>query len=69
MIVLTVLGYILLALYEFIPLSKQKLWRDVWANAIIGVLSFSMAVLLSLDVKIPSPAKPIEELITSVLGK
>lgn len=69
MIVLTLLGYILLALYEFIPLYKQKFWRDVWANAIIGIISFSMAILLSLEVKIPSPAIPIEKLITSVLGK
>lgn len=69
MIILAVIGYVLLAIYEFIPLYKQKLWNDFWVNAIIGFFSFMVAVLLCLDVKIPSPVRPIRELITSIFGK
>ncbi|MHB8065981.1 MAG: hypothetical protein ACYDG2_25745 [Ruminiclostridium sp.] len=69
MCILVVLAYALLVIYEFIPLYKQKLWHDFWTNAVLGVFSFTVAILLCLDVKIPSPAKPIQELITSIFGK
>jgi hypothetical protein len=69
MFVLAIIGYALLAIYEFIPLYKQKLWRDFWANTVIGIFSFTIAILLCLDVKIPSPVKPIRELIISIFGK
>jgi hypothetical protein len=69
MVALVVMGYSILAFFEFRPLLKQKLWRDFWMDAILGVLSFTIAILLCLDVKIPSPEKPIRELITSVFGK
>lgn len=66
MFILVILVYTLLAVYEFIPLYKQKLWRDFWVNAVLGVFSFTMAFLLSLNIKIPSPAKPIQEMITAI---
>ena len=69
LIILVVLGYSLLAVYEFVPLYKQQLWRDLWSNAILGILSFSIAMLLCLNVKIPSPEKPLRELIVYIFGK
>lgn len=69
MFMLAILGYGLLSVYEFVPLYKQRLWRDFWANAIIGSFSFAIAILLCLDVKIPSPVKPIRELIVSIFGR
>lgn len=69
MLALVIIGYALLVVFEFIPLYKQKLWRDFWANTVIGIFSFTIAVLLSLDVKIPSPIKLIQEFITTIFGK
>lgn len=69
MFILVIIGYSLLAIYEFIPLYKQKLWRDFGVNTAIGIFSFTIALLLSLDVRIPSPAQPIAELIISIFGK
>lgn len=69
MILLVVIIYLVLAIYEFIPLYKQKLWKDFWINAVLFTLSFTMIILISLDVKIPSPEKPIREFITSIFGK
>lgn len=69
MLILVVIGYMLLAIYEFVPLYKQKQWRDFWVNAGLGIFSLTIAILLSLDVKIPSPADPIKEIITFVFGK
>lgn len=66
---LVVIAYAILSIYEFLPLYKQKLWRDFWTNAVLTLLSFTIAVLLSLGVKIPSPEAPIREFITSIFGK
>jgi hypothetical protein len=69
MFILVIIAYALLALFEFIPLYKQKLWRDFWVNAALSLFSFVVVLLLSFDVKIPSPAGPIREFITSIFGK
>jgi hypothetical protein len=69
MIVLVIALYVSLAIYEVLPLYKHKLWRDFWANIVIGACSFTVAILLSLNVKIPSPVKPIEKFIISIFGK
>ncbi|EPR09612.1 hypothetical protein [Ruminiclostridium papyrosolvens] len=69
MIIFVIIGYTFLVIFSFIPLYKKKLWSDFWVNSILGVLSFTIAVLISFNVKIPSPAKPIANLITSIFGK
>ncbi|MCX7921971.1 MAG: hypothetical protein N3B21_08170 [Clostridia bacterium] len=69
MILLVLIVYVLLIIYEFMPLYKQKLWRDFWVNMVLAAFSLTVAILLSLDVKVPSPEAPIRETITSVFGK
>lgn len=69
MLVLAIIGYAFLFIYDSLPLYKQKIWHDLWANAVIGAFSFTIAVLLCLDVKIPSPVEPIREFITVIFGK
>lgn len=69
MILLVVVGYAFLAVYEFLPLYKQKLWHDFWVNVVLGIFSCTIAVLLSLGITIPSPEKPIREFIISIFGK
>lgn len=63
MIFVAILGYSLLAAYESIPLYKQKQWRDLWINSIFAVCSFTIAVLLTFKIKIPSPAEPIKQIV------
>lgn len=69
MVFIVILIYCALFIFEFVPLYKQKLWRDFLVNALLAFLSFTMAILISLDVKIPSPEEPIREVITSIFGK
>lgn len=69
MLVLAIIGYAFLAIYEYVPLYKQKLWPDFWVNSVLGIFSFTIAILLCLDVKFPSPEKPIRDLITLIFGK
>jgi len=69
MFVLVLFGYTLLAVYEFVPLYKQKLWNDFSVNTALGIISFTIALLLSLGVKIPSPEAPIRYVITTLFGR
>jgi hypothetical protein len=69
MLLLTIIAYCILAIYEFIPLYKKKLRHDFFTNAALWISSFTIAILLCLDIKIPSPEKPIREFITSIFGK
>lgn len=69
MVILAVIGYTFLVFFELKPLYKQKLWHDFWINTILGIFSFTIAILLCLNVKIPSPEQPIREFITSIFGK
>lgn len=69
MIILVVLAYMLVLFLDLVPLYKDKLWKDFWTNTALSSISFIVAVLLSLNVRIPSPAKPIKNIIMSVFGK
>ncbi len=69
MVVLVVTCYLLFAVFEFVPLYKQQLWLDLWVNTALWALSFIIAVLISLNINIPSPASPIRDAITSLFGR
>ncbi|KNY25826.1 hypothetical protein [Pseudobacteroides cellulosolvens] len=69
MIILVIILYITLAIYEFVPLYKQKQWKDFWVNAALWTFSFTIGSLIALNVDIPSPAPPIREAITSLFGR
>lgn len=68
-LVITIVGYALLGIYEFIPLYKERKWKEFKMNLVLGITSFIVAMLISLDVKIPSPVKPIEKLLSGLMGK
>jgi 4-hydroxybenzoate polyprenyltransferase len=69
MVILVIIGYVILLIYEFVPLYKEQKWVDFWVNAFLCSISFTIAVLLSLNFKIPSPETPIRQVITALFGK
>lgn len=69
MVIIVIMAYMLSAVFEFMPLYKEKQLPDLWVNGAVFVISFGVAVLLSIGVDIPSPAAPIKEVITSMFGK
>lgn len=69
MFVLVIAGYVLLGIYEFVPLYKEKRWKEFYVNLALYLVSFVMAFMISVNVKVPSPAKPIEEVIYSIFGR
>lgn len=66
MFVITFLAYAVLAVYEFVPLYKEKQWPDVILNAVLWVISLSIAMMLCFNVQISSPQDLIKEIITSI---
>jgi hypothetical protein len=66
---LAAIVYSIWAVYELVPLYKQKYWRELWTNIVAGSFTFTLVVLICIDVKIPSPEEPIREFITSIFGK
>ena len=69
MFLLVLVAYAILGIYEFVPLYKQKLWKDFFVNMGFGIISLCLGLLLSLDIVIPSPAYPIRDFIISIFGK
>ncbi|MBL4932492.1 hypothetical protein [Clostridium paridis] len=63
MIVIVIFSYIAIVFFDLIDLYKNNLKKDFFIALILCFISFVVAILLSLDVKIPSPAKPIADFI------
>ena len=69
MFVLVILVYALIGFIEIVPLVKKKQRKELVLYSVTFGLAFIISLLLSLGVKIPSPAKPIERLVLFILGK
>jgi hypothetical protein len=69
MVVIVIVAYMVLAIFEFVPLYKEKQFPDIWVNGALFFLSLGVAILLSIGVDLPSPSAPIREVITSIFGK
>ncbi|HEY8422219.1 MAG TPA: hypothetical protein VIL05_10835 [Thermoclostridium sp.] len=69
MFVIVFIGYALLGIYEFVPLYKEKMWKEFYVNLGLALISFTVAFLISINVKIPSPARQFEAIIYSLTGK
>lgn len=69
MFVLVLAAYALLGIYEFVPLYKQKQWKDFFVNLALGIVSLCIGLLLSLDVDFISPILPIKNLLKTLWGE
>jgi hypothetical protein len=63
MFILVILAYIAIIFFDLIGLYKKNIKKDFYIASIICLISFAFALLLSFDIKIPSPSKPIENFI------
>jgi len=69
MFVIVFVGYALLGIYEFVPLYKEKMWKEFYVNLGLTLISFTVAFLISINVKIQSPARLFEAIIYTLSGK
>jgi len=61
------LGFAGIAACNLPELIKDKQWRDLIIYSILFTLVFTIAVLMALDITIPSPIKAIQAFFRDVL--
>lgn len=69
MFVIIIIGYIIIGIIEIIPLIKQNKKKELVLYSVLFGSAFIISLLLSIGVKIPSPAKPIEKIVEAIVGK
>jgi hypothetical protein len=62
-------AYILIFLNDQIPLYKQGFKKDFYLSTVILTLSLIISVLITLRIKIPSPSKPLEQLVKLIIER
>lgn len=68
MIFIMTLVYGLFLLLDFIPVFQGKNRKLIWLYLSLFIFSYSLTFLIGLEVKIPSPARAIKKVITSLVG-
>ncbi|QEK11219.1 hypothetical protein FQB35_01895 [Crassaminicella thermophila] len=68
MVLLIILVYLIIGVIEITPLVKRNQKKELILYTITFMTAFIISLLLSLGVKIPSPAKPIEKIVKMVIG-
>jgi len=68
MLVFVILFYALIVVFELLPMIKKSPKKDLWLFVIGLAISFVLAVLISLNVRLPSPSKGIETIIFMLKG-
>jgi len=63
MVIIIIITYLIIGIIEIIPLIKKKMKKELIIYSVTFITAFVLSILLSLGVKIPSPAKPIENVI------
>jgi putative effector of murein hydrolase len=62
------LNIIIFIFIDLIPLYKEKKWMSFWVYATVLGIVFVIALLLAFNIKIPSPADPLKEIIVVIWG-
>lgn len=69
MLIIVLAAYTLIGVYDLLPLYKDNIHKDFWVEVVLTAISLIASVLIVLGIYIPSPEKPIREVITFILGK
>lgn len=64
-----ILIYIIIIIIEIIPMIRNKKRNMIMTYIIFMATSLILSVLLSLEVKIPSPASAIEKIVYAIIKK
>jgi hypothetical protein len=64
LVVITVFG--LIGYIEIVPMIKQAQVKEMILYISVFAVAFVISLLLGMNIKLPSPAKPMDDLITVV---
>ena len=68
MILLIIMFYVIVGFLEISALLKKDQKKELILYSSIFSLAFILSILMNLGVKIPSPAKPIENIVNIIKG-
>lgn len=68
MLILCTLVYASFVLFDAVPLVKNKRWKVLAVYTILFITAYTFSVLTELGVKIPSPAVPLKQIVTAIVG-
>lgn len=66
---LIIIAYVIVGIWEIRPMYKSKEYKEIAVYMVLYSAAFVISVLLSLGVKIPSPAEPIANIVEAIVGK
>jgi hypothetical protein len=67
MVLLVILFYGLVALFQIPALIKKKHWRELMVFSFFCILALTLNLLQALDIKLPNPSKGIQYVVEDVL--
>ncbi|HHT38562.1 MAG TPA: hypothetical protein GXZ95_04025 [Mollicutes bacterium] len=59
--------YTFIIIFDFIPLIKKKLKKEIWIYSTILIITFIVILLDSIGINVPSPALLFKTIIESFL--
>jgi len=54
---------------EIVPLYRKKQAREMVLYISIFTIALVLSILIAIEIKVPSPAKAMGEIVMSILGK
>lgn len=69
MLMVVIIIYGVIGILEIPPLVKKKEKKDLIVYISLYSVALVLSVLISLGVKIPSPADPIKKIVEYIIGK
>ena len=61
--------YVFFIILDIIPIIKSKQWKVFGIYAILITTAYVMTVLNELGVELPSPATPLKQIVTTIVGR
>lgn len=68
MMLIVTLVYLCFIIPDFISMFKEKEYLLIWLYSSIIIITYTLSVLIYLDVKIPSPQPLIQRVVKSIIG-
>lgn len=69
MLMLCTMVYTFFILIDVIPIVKNKKWKVLVIYSALICTAYTFSVLTELGIKIPSPANPLKQIVTSIVGR
>lgn len=68
MIIMTIATVVFFILTDLIQIYQQKRWKLFWVYSLMIVSVIVLAILISFDIRIPSPAVPLKNAVKAIFG-